>query len=347
MRRSLCRLVAVAAVVVVAAACGGPDASPGRATATTPDTAGPTAPESSVRPSPTAPESSSAPSQPPSQTADPLPGPTPWTPADTEVAPEAKVAAARVVEALGTVPDSAGLAAGASADRLRAAGADPLLTAAAGVLVPPEAPAVARIVYPQYGGLTADRASVMVVVEQTWRDGFQTRSRTVTADVRLKRVDGKWIAADLRPVESAPAATSTPSAPVAALLDDPALSLPDAAHAELVAGVVAEPVVRALAELATSYDLSVAVFGAGHPKEVFGTDRISHHTRGRAVDVWAVDGRPIVTMGANDPALLAFLAAVRATGAEEIGGPADPDGPGGVHFANDLHRDHVHIGFDP
>lgn len=51
-------------------------------------------------------------------------------------------------------------------------------------------------------------------------------------------------------------------------------------------------------------------------------------------------------MAKDEPFLLDFLAAVRASGSDETGGPVDPDGPGGDHFADDLHRDHVHLGYE-
>lgn len=51
-------------------------------------------------------------------------------------------------------------------------------------------------------------------------------------------------------------------------------------------------------------------------------------------------------MAPDDPALVRVLRLARELGSDEVGGPLDPDGPGGVHFANALHRDHVHIGID-
>lgn len=330
-------------------ACGGLGERPGQYPATEPVSPS-TASVSPDAASPSAPAPTVVPTLPPGRTIEPLPEERPWIPGPGEIEPEAKIAAVRVVEALGAVDEPADLAIDATGERLRSIAADPRLAAAAGVLVPPEAPAVAQIVYPQYGGLTHDKASVMVVARQSWHDASAVlRSRTVTVDVRLAKAESGWVVTALRPVDSAPGARPDAGSPgpAAGLLDDPALDLPDAARAELRAGVVAEPLVRALTELAASHELSITVFAAGHPEEVFGTDRTSNHARGRAVDVWAVDDRPIVDLSLDDPRLLAFLDTVRATGADEIGGPVDLDGPGGVHFADDLHRDHVHIGFDP
>ncbi|PSL05999.1 hypothetical protein CLV30_103153 [Haloactinopolyspora alba] len=267
-----------------------------------------------------------------------LPEVRPWTPAAGEVEPGAKTAAARVVEALGSVSGDSTPAA-----RLRAAGADPALAAAAGELVPPAAPAVTRIVYPQYGGLAGDAASVIVVAEQHWRVGDGLAGRSVTADVRLRRRAGGWAVTEVRPATGSDAA---PAGRAARLVAHPRVELPDAAVADLAAGRVDPAVVDVLLELSADRRLSVSVLRSGHPANVFGTTRTSNHTRGRAVDVWAVDGVPIVGMPADDPALLGFLAAARDAGCDEIGGPVDPDGAGGVHFTDQVHRDHVHLGLE-
>ena len=149
---------------------------------------------------------------------------------------------------------------------------------------------------------------------------------------------------ELRPAEPLdPAASLT--GPAGTLARAPGVVLPDSAVADLAAGRVVPVVVTALLELARKYELSVCVFRSGHPEQVFGTGRTSNHTRGRAVDVWAVDGKPVVTM--DRVTVGEFLAAARATGADEVGGPIDPDGPGGVHFTDQVHHDHVHIGFSP
>ncbi|SDT71527.1 hypothetical protein [Jiangella sp. DSM 45060] len=315
----------VAAAGVVAAACGVDEPSP------SPPRAGRSLP----RPVRKQPEGPAVPA---------LPASVPWQPGAAEISPEVKVAAARVLEALGTVPG--GVAVVPAADRLTAAGADPALAATAGPLLPPAAPAVARIVYPQYGGLESSTASIMAVVRQTWADGTTLRERVVTAEVRLRRSGGAWTVAELRPVAPAPEAAAALTGPAAELAAGGRVQLPEAAVADLAAGVVDARVVAALLELAGTYRLAVSVFRAGHPENVFGTGRTSNHTRGRAVDIWAVDDRPVVSMAKDEPFLLDFLAAVRATGSDEIGGPVDPDGPGGQHFADDLHRDHVHLGFE-
>ncbi|PZF81490.1 hypothetical protein [Jiangella anatolica] len=295
-------------------------------------------------PSPTPKQPAGPASDPPLLTPD-LPASAPWQPGANEISPEVKVAAVRVLEALGTVPD--GVPVSPAADRLTAAGAAPALEGFAGPLLPPVAPAVAQLVYAQYGGLERTTASVMAIVKQTWADGDNLGERVVTVDVRLAKSGSGWAVTELRPVAPVPDAAAGLTGPAAELAGSDRVQLPNAAVADLAGGIVDPRVVAALLQLAQAYQLSVSVFRNGHPENVFGTDRQSNHTRGRAVDIWAVDGRPIVSMAKDDPFLLDFLAAVRATGSDEIGAPVDPDGgPGGDYFADDLHRDHVHLSFE-
>lgn len=270
-----------------------------------------------------------------------LPDLQPWRPTSNEIQPEAKLAAARVIEALGTTTEPDGVA-----DRLRAVGAEPRLADQAGALVPPAAPAVAEIIYPQYGGLTRSQASIMTIARQTWVEGGQMRSRTVTADLRVSMAGDGWAVTEIKPVEPTELSTRSLTSKASELASRSGVDLPDAALVDLAAGVVDDMVLDALLSLASHYQFSVSVFRAGHPDTVFGTNRTSNHTRGRAVDIWAINRRPVVTMGTDDQTLLRFLEAARDVGSDEIGGPIDPDGPGGAHFTDHVHRDHVHIGFE-
>ncbi len=184
----------LAAVATIAAACGAggagvPDA---RAVRT-------------MSPRPTPKQPAGPMPEPPSPVLD-LPASSPWQPGGNEISPEVKLAAVRVLEALGTVPDGAAVT--PAADRLTAAGADPVLERTAGPLLPPAGPAVTQVVYPQYGGLERSTASVMAVVRQTWVDGATLRERVVTADVRLQRAGSAWTVTELHPVAPAPDAAA-------------------------------------------------------------------------------------------------------------------------------------------
>ena len=77
---------------------------------------------------------------------------------------------------------------------------------------------------------------------------------------------------------------------------------------------------------------------------MFGTYRTSDHTDGRAVDIWALDGRPIIERGASAK-VADFMRAAQDAGAYQVGGPVDLDGSGASFFSDDTHRDHIHLGF--
>jgi hypothetical protein len=263
----------------------------------------------------------------------------PWRPDGNEIEPRAKLAAARAVEALGTAP-----VASPARRRLADAGASPALAGQAGPLLPPAEPAVVDLLYPQYGGLTDTSACVITVAEQSWLADARVRHRTVTVDVRLRRDAAGWRVSALYPVEpiGRPLALSGSAAELARRS---AVDLPDAALVDLARGVVDRRVIDALLDLSETFEMSVSVFRSGHPTDVFGTDRTSNHARGRAVDIWAINGRPVVTMG-DDRTLVDFLTSAARSGSDEIGGPIVPDRAGGAYFTDAVHHDHVHIGFD-
>lgn len=92
----------------------------------------------------------------------------------------------------------------------------------------------------------------------------------------------------------------------------------------------------------------VCVFSTGHPPNVFGTQLESNHAPGRAVDVWAIDGRPVVLdQPSEDSQAFRVASTVYQAGAvTELGSPWDFDEPsGGRSFRNDVHRDHLHVAY--
>lgn len=283
------------------------------------DEAGAPRPSGTGRASGTAGAGSPTPSASPTTPTTPaLPQPDPWRAVRSEVEPQVKLAATRLVE--------------------RAAG--PLRPDA-----PPGAAVATRVVYPQYGGLTATDASVMVVAEQAWVVDDEVRRRGITVDVRLVRRDGRWEVVEVRPGDRVDPDRVRLRGAEQRLLASPRVDLPDAAVADLAAGRTDPRVVDVLLRASRRWRLSVSVLRSGHPVNVFATDRVSNHTRGRAVDLWAVDDRPVVELPLDSPFLAEVLATFRGLGPAEVGGPVDPDGPGGVHFADLVHRDHVHVGF--
>ncbi len=324
-----------------------------------------------------------------------------WRPAEGDVLPEIKVAAARAVRILGSWPAGEdGLA--AARERLRAAGLPGALARHAGPLLEPldAASVETTVVYPQYGGLTADTASVMVVAQQHVRseDGSASH-RTVAVDVRL-RMASPWRVTGVRPARfevtvpfvSAqtgalpPPPPGTPSAAARAVLNNPGLDLPGTARADISSGAVSGKVLRMLDALGGEHQLSVSVLVTGHPINVFGTDRRSNHNIGRAADIWAIDGTPVIELWRTRPKLIKeVMRAAARLGSDEVGGPVDIDGPlrlvpvgpakerpgkkkpepgpagepqpkqrpepqqvlrGTIYFTNSVHLDHLHLGFE-
>lgn len=301
---------------------------------------GGTAPTASQRPVATSSTSTTT-------TLPPLPVVVPYQVVPGEPGADAKLAAARFIEAatnFGSEP--------ANDNAFNAALATTTNPAAVEAELAPLRPAgsvsVGQIVYPQMGGLLANRASVMVILRQSVRTGGAVTESSRTIDVRVDRIDGIWTVADIDSIGAGnPPAAQPPDPSVQALLDNGQVSMPDSARADLLSGLVDPRIVNLLNQVALTHALDITVFATGHPSEVFGSTSESNHTAGRGVDIWSIDGRPVfeqrqdAASGAHD-----VVSAALAAGATEVGSPWDLDGPGGASFANELHQDHVHLAFD-
>jgi len=265
-----------------------------------------------------------------------------WRAGPGERTPELKELATRLVQAAGSWATVDGGTVPAARARLAAAGLPPDLAGRLAPLLDADAPSASvTVTYPQLGGLTPSAASVMVVLRQELRGDGPARTRGRTADVRLARASGGWVVRDVQ--VAPPPAPATPAPAGAAVLAEPGLRrLPELARADLAAGRVHPRLATLLATLARRHKLEVSVLVGGHPREVFGTPRVSTHTLGLAVDVWAVDGRPVADP-AGHHAVVAVMQEAAALGAARVGGPLDPDGPGRTFFANELHHDHLHV----
>lgn len=265
-----------------------------------------------------------------------------------EPVPELKQTAADVVQALASYPSSADPMAEARR-RLTGLPVTGDLASRAAVLLVADTEAAGDIVYPQLGGLTATSGSAMVVVRQRRRSAGQSETSVVrTIDVRLERpAGGTWTVTDLASLGGdAPVAPAPVSADAERVLSNDAIDLPDSARWDIQSGVVDAKVLDLLGELARDHRLSVTVLATGHPENVFASRMLSNHTRGRAVDIWAVDGRPVIEQREPNGALATLARSLLSKGVTELGGPWDLDGPGGASFTNTVHQDHLHLGFD-
>jgi hypothetical protein len=270
-----------------------------------------------------------------------------FEPAPSEVLGEAKRVAGRAVQRLATYgPDTPH---GAVAAALLGPGRDPetLVNAAAPLFVP-GATSVGEVVYGQLGGLTAAAAAVMVVLRQTVSDANgQTTVATRTLDVRLRRAGPRWVLDQLASAGGQPVARPAELSQAArAVLDDRRIQLPDSARWDIHRGLVDQRLLRLMQAMAERHPYAVAVLVSGHPRNVFGTDRRSNHNAGRAVDVYAVAGRPVVGQRHRGSAAYRLAGWLDQAGPTELGSPWRFADGGARSFTNTVHQDHIHVGFD-
>ena len=182
----------------------------------------------------------------------------------------------------------------------------------------------------QYGGLLDTSASVLVVTS------------VATYDVRLVQASPRWKVTQVNPSQPG-APTPTPSTAATALLASARVSLPPAAMADVRSGQVHDSVLNVLLELSQEHELAVSVVRSGHPIDVFGTTRPSDHPRGRAVDVWRIDGNAVVNPATPTALVDDLMRRAAALGSYNVGGPRQLSGP--QFFSDRTHHDHVHMGF--
>ncbi|MER5510773.1 hypothetical protein ABT052_36415 [Streptomyces sp. NPDC002766] len=328
MTRMSRRTALLGAVGCLCGAAGCTDRSP-RAAARSPATAR----AASASPSPRTPQGAG------------LPRTTPWRPTSAEVTPAAKLRAVRLVEVVGSRrPGESGTAAARS--RVAALRLDPALVGQAGPLLPKADAAAVQVIDAQYGGILSDSASVLVVCRQWTRSADRVSAGGTTVDVRLVRAASGWTVTALHPAHPG-AAESPPPSRVREILSDPRIELPAAARADLRSGQVHDSVLTAMLRLAGTYRMSVSVVRSGHPLDVFGTRRPSDHPRGRAFDVWRIDGHPVVDPSTSRALIERFMRDAAAAGSYNVGGPLRPSGGAAANqfFSDATHHDHVHVGF--
>ncbi|MFI9564081.1 hypothetical protein [Streptomyces rishiriensis] len=215
----------------------------------------------------------------------------------------------------------------------------------AGPLLASADEAVLRVVDAQYGGILTDTASVLVVCRQWARRAGTVTAGGTTMDVRLSRARPRWAVTALYPARPGPAVSSLPSA-ARKVLDDSRIGLPPAARADVRSGHIHISVLEALLRLADTYRMNLSVIRSGHPLDVFGTSRPSDHPRGRAFDVWQINGRSVVDSATPRRLIESFMRDAAAVGSYNVGGPVLPSGAGaGQFFSDPTHHDHVHVGF--
>lgn len=269
----------------------------------------------------------------------------PFEPDPADVYPNAKRLAGRVAQRLTTYPPGSTPQGVAEALVGESGGDVEALAAAAEDLVHPAAASSGAVVYAQLGGVTPRAASVMVVTRQETIDGDgDAASVTRTLDIRLRLEGDSWtfdhVASDGGPPEPRPDDLS-PAA--AAVVDHPGVDLPDSAKWDTYRGEIDERLLELMLAIADRQRIGVVVLSTGHPWEVFGTQRQSDHTRGGAVDVYAVDGELVVAQRADGTPAHELSRWLFDSGVPGLGSPWAFDGFGGRSFTDVVHQDHLHV----
>ncbi len=201
-----------------------------------------------------------------------------------------------------------------------------------------------RVIDAQYGGLLPDAASVLVVCRSWTRGpGGQVHVGGSTYDVRVARFGHKWQVTSVHPSRPGPA-NRLLSHPARLVLASPRIDLPPAARSDVRSGAVHDRVLTAMLTLSRRYRLGVSVVRSGHPRYVFGTERLSDHPLGRAFDTWRIDDQMVVDARTPQRLVAGYMEAAATAGSYNVGGPFLL-GSAPQFFSDETHHDHVHAGF--
>ncbi len=276
--------------------------------------------------------------------------------AQGEPAPEVKGTAARFLETVFTYGVGEGTPQ-KTRKRLHAEEASDTAVDDALPLLAEDAASAAQVIYPQLGGLTEDQASIMAVVELHLLQEKPPRtpglsSATRVIDLRLSRDEDEWQVSGIASLGGEPpdgGSTEDPGISDAAedVLQSERIKLPDTARWDILTGEIDDRILQMMLALSAEHTISVAVLSTGHPTNVFDSSSVSNHIKGRAVDIWAIDGTTVSDLrdqGADNTAR-ALMELALDNGATEVGGPWAFDTSGGATFTDTVHEDHLHIGF--
>ncbi|OFW62465.1 MAG: hypothetical protein A2135_02435 [Actinobacteria bacterium RBG_16_67_15] len=258
-----------------------------------------------------------------------------------EVEPEAKQLAADIANALTTYEESDDPTARFSS--IAGAAGVELLAEAGEPLTHRGRWSRGRVVYPQLGGLTNERVSVMVVTRQTVGLGSEPEFTVVrTLDIRLIRGEAGW---EFDALASAGGAFDSIEdlALAGAVAANPRIEMPDSARLDILGGEISPILLELMSDLADITPYGITVMATGHPYHVFETGRVSHHTLGRAIDINRVGERHVIDDRGPNSATRALVQWLwEQSEVIQVGAPWDVDGTG-RSFANTVHQDHIHV----
>jgi hypothetical protein len=96
---------------------------------------------------------------------------------------------------------------------------------------------------------------------------------------------------------------------------------------------------------ASPWDLHVGVLITGHKFFVHGTDRMSNHIPGRAVDITKVGGQPVSASNEAARQFVQWLTTYTPR-PDEVGSPFTEFAPLPGFFTDADHQNHIHAGYD-
>ncbi|MDG2026687.1 MAG: hypothetical protein P8J50_06230 [Acidimicrobiales bacterium] len=206
------------------------------------------------------------------------------------------------------------------------------------------------IEYVQLGGHLDGRISLIVVLRQDIGfegSGEPQLTQTRVMEVRLARGDeGEWTFETIASAGGAHAERPADlSAVAAAVVDHERIGLPDTAAWDIYRGFIDRQLLQVMLDIAERTPYSVVVLQTGHSYNVFGTDRVSNHSVGRAVDIHMLDTELVIDSHATTSDFYALAEwIVSRHDIREFGSPwRFPDAV--THtFTNEVHHDHLHIG---
>jgi hypothetical protein len=195
------------------------------------------------------------------------------------------------------------------------------------------------VVYAQMGGYAPPAASVMVVVQLPDKGAIRT------LDVRLAHTASGWRFDHI--ADSGGHAIPRPGnlpADATAVLDNPRIVLADSARWDIYAGRISPRLLSLMEQIAQRTPFAVTVLETGHPLDVFGTTHRSAHSSGMAMDIYALDGRTVVSQSrAHGDAYRLARWLMTNPLLSQLGSPWDFDGPSRKSFTNGVHLDHLHV----
>ena len=201
-----------------------------------------------------------------------------------------------------------------------------------------------EVLYPQMGGLTSEKTSIMVVTRQTVGTGSEPEFTVVrTLDIRLVMGPTGW---EFEALASAGGAfEDVEDLQLAhAVAADPRIEMPDSARLDILAGEVSPVLLSLMSEIADITPYGITVMATGHPYHVFETNLVSHHSVGRAIDINRVGGRHVIDdrePSSETRALVQWL--WENSEVVQVGSPWDIDSGPTRSFANTVHQDHIHV----